>query len=213
MSKLRSLRESRGLTQKQVAKALGVTEVSVSRYESQDQRLTLPLLQQLARVLRCSVAEIAGEKPAAAAGRAGPGLGEEFALLPSFDLRASAGGGSIFDREREAARVAFRRQWLKSVTGAPLDQLVVIEADGDSMEPSIHDGDHMLVDRSQTNPRRDGIYVINWDGHINVKRVTTDPARKRIVISSDNPKYPPNEAVRPDEVTVLGRVIWIGRRL
>ena len=109
--------------------------------------------------------------------------------------------------------MAFRRQWLKSVSNAPLDQLVVIEADGDSMEPSIHDGDHMLVDRTQTNPRRDGIYVINWDGHINVKRVTTDPARKRIVISSDNPKYPPNEAVRPDEVAVLGRVIWIGRRL
>ena len=214
MSKLRSLRESRGLTQKQVAKALGVTEVSVSRYESQDQRLTLPLLLQLARVLRCSVAEIAGEKTfAAPARRTGPELGEEFALLPSFDLRASAGGGAIFDREREAARVAFRRQWLKSVSNAPLDQLVVIEADGDSMEPSIHDGDHMLVDRTQTNPRRDGIYVINWDGHINVKRVTTDPARKRIVISSDNPKYPPNEAVRPDEVAVLGRVIWIGRRL
>lgn len=224
MSRLREIREARGLTQKQVAQALGVTEVSVSRYESQDQRLTLPLLRSLAKVLRSTIGEITGER-GDGGGKSGPTKGSkvpaaadekfelEFALLPQFDLRASAGGGANFDSEQEEARVAFRRQWLKNVSNAPLDQLVVIQADGDSMEPTIHDGDHMLVDRTQTNPRRDGIYIINWDGLINVKRVTTDPARKRIVISSDNTKYPANDAVRPDEVKVLGRVIWIGRRL
>ncbi|MGB8275638.1 MAG: helix-turn-helix transcriptional regulator [Alphaproteobacteria bacterium] len=208
MSNLRPIRQSRGLTQKQLADRLKVTEVSVSRYESQEQRLTLPLLRRLAKELRCSVADLAGESLARTAA-----LTDEFALLPSYDLRASAGGGAFFETETETARVAFRRQWLKSVTNAPVDMLAVIQADGDSMEPTIHDGDHMLVDRTQTNPRRDGIYVVNWDGHINVKRVTTDPARKRIVVSSDNPRYPPNEAVKPDEIAVLGRVIWIGRRV
>ncbi len=46
------------------------------------------------------------------------------------------------------------------------------------MEPTIRVGDHMLVGKTQTNPRRDGIYVICWDGWINVKRVACPPIRR-----------------------------------
>ena len=138
---------------------------------------------------------------------------DEFALIADYDIRAGAGGGAVFDEENMIERLAFRRQWLRRVTNAPLDMLGVIQAHGDSMEPTLHSGDHLLVDRADTNPRRDGIYVISWDGAINVKRVTVDYASKTLSVSSDNPLHPTNQGVHPDALTVLGRVVWIGRRL
>ncbi len=65
----------------------------------------------------------------------------------------------------------FPHEWLRRVTNAPPEQWAVIEADGDSMEPTIRKSAHMLIDKRQTVARRDGIYVICWDGWINVKRV------------------------------------------
>ena len=138
---------------------------------------------------------------------------EDYALIPNFNVRAGAGGGAIFDGENVLDRLAFRHQWLRTVTNAPLDMLAVIQVQGDSMEPTIRTGDHMLVDRSDLNPRREGIYVIAWDGVINVKRITVDYANKTLTVSSDNALHPSTQGVSPDDLTVLGRVIWIGRQL
>ena len=138
---------------------------------------------------------------------------DEYALVPDYDIRASAGDGAIFDSENILDSLAFRRQWLRLVTNAPLDQMAVIQAHGDSMEPTIRSGDHLLVDRTDTNPRREGIYVIAWSGAVNVKRITVDYAARSLTISSDNTVHPTNQGVSPDDLAVLGRVIWIGRRL
>jgi transcriptional regulator with XRE-family HTH domain len=63
MSRLREIREARDLSQADVAEQLGVTPTTISRYEQQDQRLTLPIMQRLSKVLRCSIGQIAGEVP------------------------------------------------------------------------------------------------------------------------------------------------------
>lgn len=164
-------------------------------------------VKAIAEALNCTIDELLG-----GTSRVAPG-DEEFVLVPAYDTRASAGPGAFFADDRIIFRLAFRDQWLRQVTGAQLKNLAVIQADGDSMESTIHDGDHMLVDKTQLNPRRDGIYIIAWDGLINVKRVTTDPARGTLTIASDNPKYHQNEGVNPDDIEVQGRVIWIGRRV
>lgn len=122
---------------------------------------------------------------------------------PSTIGRRQAPAGSLTRGMRFTA-LPFLHEWLRRVTNAPPGQLAVIEADGDSMKPTIRKSDHMLVGKTQTNPRRDGIYVICWDGWINVKRVTTDPARRVITVSSDNPAYPANEAVKPGDLVALG---------
>lgn len=61
MNRIKELRDARGLTQKDLAGKLNTTEASVSRYENQDRRLTLPLLRRIAEKLGCTIAEIAGE--------------------------------------------------------------------------------------------------------------------------------------------------------
>ncbi|WP_404381287.1 helix-turn-helix transcriptional regulator [Caenispirillum salinarum] len=60
---LREIRQSRNLTCKKVAQALDVTEMTVSRYERDEERLRLPTLRRLAEILECSIAQIVGEEP------------------------------------------------------------------------------------------------------------------------------------------------------
>jgi phage repressor protein C with HTH and peptisase S24 domain len=92
--------------------------------------------------------------------------------------------------------------------------LAVIAVDGDSMEPTLRQGDLVLVDFGQTRPQRqDGIYVIRTDGGLQVKRLQVEVATTRVTILSDNERYQPQVGVRPSDLTVVGRVIWLGRQI
>jgi transcriptional regulator with XRE-family HTH domain len=55
---LRTLRQDAGLSQSQMAKALGVSRPTVTRLENADQNITLRTLEQLSRVLRCDPGEL-----------------------------------------------------------------------------------------------------------------------------------------------------------
>ena len=140
--------------------------------------------------------------------------GDSFALLPVYDTKASAGPGQEIDRETVLHRIAFREDWIRTVTSAPLDRLAVIGVDGDSMEPTLRQNDLVLVDFGQTRPQRqDGIYVIRTDGGLQVKRLQVEVAAGKLSILSDNKQYEPQRNVDPHDVAVVGRVIWLGRQI
>ena len=90
---------------------------------------------------------------------------------------------------------------------------VALAVSGDSMYPTLADGDTILVDLTQRSPSRDGIYIVRFGEFVLVKRLHVDPTRRLITISCDNTHYPPLAPVAPDDVEVAGRVIWVGRRL
>lgn len=159
--------------------------------------------------------ELSGGKPPP--GRKGAPLvhfgGEEYGAVKSMAARLSAGAGAESD-ESEFGQMLFRMQWLRGVTSAGLDSLVVVPVDGDSMEPSLRTGDHALVDLTQRKPsRKDGLYVIRSDGGLQVKRVSAHPSTGKLAVRSDNPAYESYANVDPASVAILGRVIWIGRRV
>lgn len=80
------------------------------------------------------------------------------------------------------------------------------------MEPTLRDGDEVLVDASDQGSRlRDGIYVLRADDALVVKRVTIQPGGRQITISSDNSAYPTWTDVDRSTIHVVGRVIWFGR--
>jgi len=75
------------------------------------------------------------------------------------------------------------------------------------MEPTLGDGDIVLVNQQQTDPwRRPGIYVINTDGELQIKRLEVHPTNRLIYIKSDNPNFPSWPDVNPDDVEIVGRV-------
>lgn len=137
------------------------------------------------------------------------------ALTPVRRLRveASAGPGALDADEQSAAAVGFDPRWLRRITGGS-DDLSIIEVRGDSMSPTLDDGDEILVDGSMAARRvRDGIYVLRMDGALLVKRLSPDPAGRRIAVRSDNPAYPSWEDCAPDSIDLVGRVVWAGRRI
>ena len=133
-------------------------------------------------------------------------------LIPQLAVKASAGSGSIDPSDLLAGKVGFDPKWLKKLTSDPAS-LSLISVTGDSMLPTLCDGDDIMVDGSAaTAPLRDGIHVIRMDDQLMVKRVIRGPGGA-LSILSDNPTWPNWENVKAKDVQIIGRVVWAGRRL
>ncbi len=139
--------------------------------------------------------------------------GTRYLGVKYYDARVQAGpGGEATDEILD--RYLFREASLRRITTAPLDQLGIVEVDGDSMEPTLRSGDQALVDLTQNRPtRKDGIYVLRSDDGLQVKRIAANPVSKKLTIKCDNERYPEYTDVPLSKVVVLGRVVWIGRRI
>ncbi len=61
---LYALRKKRGLTQRQIADAVGVEPDHISKLENGDRKLSPEWLERLSKVLGCTKAELLGEAPA-----------------------------------------------------------------------------------------------------------------------------------------------------
>jgi hypothetical protein len=133
-------------------------------------------------------------------------------LIPKLLVGASAGPGAHNDAEALAGKIGFDEKWLRKM-GVDPKQLSLIRVEGDSMLPTLADGDDIMVDRAAAAaPLRDGIHVIRMDDVLMVKRVARGPGG-RLSVLSDNPAYPDWADVDGPSVTVIGRVVWTGRRL
>lgn len=133
--------------------------------------------------------------------------------VPRLALGASAGGGSLAEGEQPVGRIAFDSRWLRDLGRDP-SHLSIIGVDGDSMAPTLDHGDDIMVDRDDGLARlRDGIYVIRFDDTLMVKRIALSPQRGHVSIRSDNAAYPSWGEVALADIRVIGRVVWVGRRL
>jgi hypothetical protein len=129
-------------------------------------------------------------------------------------VRASAGHGAFPTDERTRAYFAFDERWLRKLTGAGANDLTLIRVEGDSMSPTLTDGDDILVDQSDAMERlRDGIYVLRIEEALVVKRLALHPITHRVTVQSDNPAYSDWPDCKIEDIHVIGRVIWAGRRV
>lgn len=136
---------------------------------------------------------------------------DEFAMVPVYDVAASAGHGALAEDSQPTRELAFRKDWLLG-HGFRTEDLAVIEVKGDSMSPTINAGDTILVDMSDTDIGADAIYVVRMNEHLYAKRLqrTLDGA---VRVISDNSAYQAQviEEGRLQDLHVVGRVVWGGR--
>lgn len=124
---------------------------------------------------------------------------------------AALGDGAEADEYASTHKLMFRRTSLARKKLKP-DQLAVIYGKGDSMHPTIKDGDAILVDLSDKEPRDDCVYVITIGRDLMAKRLVK--LGSQWFIDSDNkadPKWKKPMAI--DEAKgfeIHGRVRWIG---
>ena len=94
----------------------------------------------------------------------------------------------------------------QALTARP-ERIIVLECDGDSMEPTIHPGERVIVDTSHRQPTPDGLYAIRDAlGAIIVKRLELTPTKPpKVRILSDNPRHGSYE-IGPEDLAIVGKV-------
>jgi Peptidase S24-like len=133
-------------------------------------------------------------------------------LVPKLAVGASAGTGALTERESLAGMVGFDERWLRRM-GVDPAALTLIRVQGDSMVPTLMDGDDIMVEKgAAARPLKDGVYVLRMDDSLMVKRLRR-LSSGNIAIVSDNPAHRGWPDVDPALVQIIGRVVWAARAI
>lgn len=157
---------------------------------------------------------LTGEGPMRRGDVAAP-ASDAMVVIPRLDVRAAAGQGvENFEEWRVRELIRMDRDYLRQLSLDPA-HLAVIEAIGDSMTPTIQEGNLLVVD-TRTDRYADAICVIRRAGVLLVKRVQK-LRDGSILIRSDNPAYreeviPPSTDSQED-FAIAGRVALILKRI
>jgi len=227
-------------TQAAFAELLGVSEVTVGRYERGERLPDAEFLSAIARAADISTHWLLyGAEPRKFSEALHPDMRREgfwktytkglaadhraeepaagYVQIPLYDVRAGAGNGAHIEGERVVDSLAFKEEWIRQELRASPGDLRLINVSGDSMEPDLRAGDIILIDHTDARASREGIYVIRMDGALLVKQLQRLPGGVVKVISR-NQAYEPftvrvADLEEPNGFAIIGRVVWACRRL
>jgi phage repressor protein C with HTH and peptisase S24 domain len=142
----------------------------------------------------------------------GGGTRVQYHVIPRHMRAASAGAGvgPIDGPEIDmAGDMAVTTRWLEANIGRTQGPLSTIEVLGDSMAPTLLEGETVVIDESAKTVAVDGIYVLEVMGRRVVKRVQR-MMDGTITLISDNPAYQREQLDQSltRRVQVIGRVVW-----
>ena len=101
-------------------------------------------------------------------------------ILPVYG-KASAGNGYI-NLDQEIYYFPIKK-------GDFSDRSFLVEINGNSMEPTLEDGDYALVDPDNIDYVKNKIYVVTYNDESFIKRMVIDDKSKIVMLKSDNPEY------------------------
>lgn len=143
-------------------------------------------------------------------------------MIPQFDIQAAAGSGLVpVEPDRVASYVTVEREWLRRFlpSWAGSNAVVgILQGAGDSMAPTIDDGDMVMVvaDPPWEAVARGGVFVVLHHDQLRIKRLQHYPRTGDIDLISDNQRYG-RETIPRDRVEfdlrILGQVFFRGGRL
>ena len=118
------------------------------------------------------------------------------------EVRLAVGTGEVvFEKSPEvsiAVATGALADWARP------DRLTCVRAAGDSMEPTIHDGDLVVVDAGMSDPLDGKLFAVRTAAGVVIKRLRRN--RGRWLLTSDNPEHASQTVT--DEDRILGQVAW-----
>ncbi|WP_414502636.1 XRE family transcriptional regulator [Zymobacter sp. IVIA_5232.4 C2] len=199
--RLRSERKRLGLNQADLGKAGGVQLLAQSNYENGKRT---PSAEYLSAVAKQGV-DVQYVLTGVRAIQLDSFSSADAVSIPVFDLEAAAGHGTPLDAENVIYTFPLPSEFLDE-NGLNVSQCIMLTIRGDSMEPTLFDGDVVLVDKSINKP--DGVFLISSDGELRVKRVQRVAGGAYILIS-DNTRYR-EELIPPtalNTISLLGKCV------
>lgn len=144
------------------------------------------------------------------------GAGEkirEYQVIPK--TRADASAGKVGARQVDdadlqadpAGAIALEVEFMRRTLGRSGGGFVTVTVSGDSMAPTLSDGDVIIVDTSRTAIDASDIYVVRIGGDLVVKRIHRR-VDGSLVLKGDNPAYEPEHVMSNavGSLQVLGRM-------
>ena len=184
-------------------------QARIGNYENGVREPSIDDLKKIARALGTSVAHLIGEEPTH------PNQSElmaDYALIPQYSAKGAAGNGFENAHVEVKGELVFKVDWLRRMH-LRAETLHVIYVSGDSMEPTINDGDVVLIDGSQVTPEDGQIYAIRRpDGELIIKRLMRN-LPSGWIIASDNPLRSHYYGIETtdsemEQLQIVGKAVW-----
>ena len=120
-------------------------------------------------------------------------------------ISVSAGGGA-YDFEDEFEKLDLPDFFVSIIGGKEnVKNIEAINVTGDSMEPTLNNGNIIFIDKTKQNVSKDGIYAFINENGLFVKRIQRRVDGGLDVIS-DNKEYP-MQIVNKNGINILGKVV------
>lgn len=185
----------------------GVDVGTINAIEKRDSRRT-QYASAIARAFGVTVEELESGAISSAAPPEPSPPPSDFVPIRRARLKVSAGvtGFSVEPMNGDGLPIFFRADWLLAKR-LRADRLVAVRVNGDSMAPGLYDGDLVVINTDETEPRDGEVFVINYEGEAVIKRLRRDGGQWWL--SSDNPDKRLYGDKRCDEhAIIIGRVIY-----
>jgi phage repressor protein C with HTH and peptisase S24 domain len=217
-ARIRQARDKIGLSQVALAKAVGVSNATISNWESDNHALKADNASKLASVLRVSVNHLLyGDKDEVELGEGfdvwddGTPLDDDEIEVPFFkDIRLAAGIGEIAPVDDYTRRkLRFSRRTLKNFGITP-ECVTTATVQGTSMEPNISDGATIGIDTGDKIVKSGKIYAFRQNDMLRVKLLYHTPQGGLRIVSYNKEEYP-EETLSPEameDIHIIGRVFW-----
>lgn len=133
----------------------------------------------------------------------------DYIRLDYLDVESSAGYGRAASELPVLQKLDVLEDWALSVLGKNAqDRIKIINNVGDSMAPTIQDGDILFVDITSTAFEAEGIYVINFNDVLLTKRLIAQTDGRLAIVSDNREVYDPIYISSRDQqdLNICGRV-------
>ena len=192
--RLVKIRKSLSINQGDFAKTFEISQSSYARYETGESLLNSEKMSLLVTKLNIDTHWlITGEGEMFRNNNPSTNtLIEDLSVIkiPMIDVKASAGQGMVNYIEDIKDFISLPENILPAYTNKK--NLAIIEIMGDSMEPTIKNGEIVILDTGVQEIRSGSVYLIRVFDDLRVKRIDRK-MNGNIVIMSDNAVYPPEE--------------------
>lgn len=134
----------------------------------------------------------------------------EIAEIPCLVVEASASGNMLVTTSNSKFHYC-ENGWIKDKLGISPQTVRAVNIVGDSMSPTLQNGDVILVDTSKKAPNPPGLFVL-FDGlGLHAKRLEMIN-KDQVRVMSDNAQYLAYE-MGVQEINIIGKIVWLGREL
>lgn len=177
--KLEALIKTKFNNQSEFAKAIDVTQATVSRYISGATQPSFKAMQRISHILDMQLT--LDDLPVSTHGE------HDTLSIPMFLSEVSAGKG-LNNLDSSYDEIIFDKNWIQNQLALHnTNDIIAVKVNGDSMEPMISEGDMVIAKLYNNEPlSSQNIYILQYNDEYFIKKIQLKPNNTIKLISLNN---------------------------